>query len=344
MEGVVDPGFGRHVFPWLAAEQATVAFPEHEFTAAAEHEGDYRRTCRRGYARMMRNRVAIAAVCRNVAGILPVTIRRLASLMSLFAASRVFVYENDSSDATKLMLRRWAARDRRIDVTTETIGHPVNPKRRCPARAERMARYRARCHESIVSRADDFDFVIVVDMDLIGGWSEEGVANSLGHDGWDFVGANGLIYRRSGLDANQLRQYDAWALRWRDDEEPLSTALASRLVPRRGEPLLAVGSCFGGIGIYTIDAFTAGSYEAGDCEHVTFHRSLRRRGFQRLFLNPSLITLYGRRHRSTDPFLRKARAACAWLGGVADVPWRYGCPEGAMVWLESGDERLAACA
>ncbi|MEO1085295.1 MAG: hypothetical protein AAFY88_13735 [Acidobacteriota bacterium] len=56
---------------------------------------------------------------------------------------------------------------------------------------------------------------------------------------------------------------------------------------------MPVVSCFGGLAVYSFEAFTCGARYAGpECEHVAFHRDLRRRGFGRQFLNPSQIVLY----------------------------------------------------
>jgi hypothetical protein len=69
----------------------------------------------------------------------------------------------------------------------------------------------------------------------------------------------------------------------------------------RGESLFPLTSCFGGLGVYRMKAFAAGEYDSGtDIEHVPFHRSMRQNGYGRVFLNPSQITLYGRRHRTYD--------------------------------------------
>ena len=65
--------------------------------------------------------------------------------------------------------------------------------------------------------------------------------------------------------------------------------------------MVPVTSCFGGLGIYRTEALLAGCYGARDCEHIDLHRSMREKGFTRTFLNPSQITLYGRKHRSLDP-------------------------------------------
>lgn len=296
-------------------------FPEEDFPTAAVRRAEYLRICRRGYARMKQRRVVIAGLCRDVEPILPATILRIERLASLFADARIVVYENDSQDGTKLLLRQWAVGDRRVTAVTENIGQPVNPVRRCVARASRMAAYRARCQRMILDRHPHFDAVALLDMDLVGGWSEDGVANTFGHDDWDVVGANGLVYRRVGVAVNELRQYDTWAYRRHESLQPLESAVVSTIVPLRGQPLVRVGSCFGGLAIYRMEAFAAGSYGGDDCEHVAFHRSLAQRGLSRIFMNPSQLTLYGRRHRSTDPAVQAMLRFWSTLSGRPIQPW-----------------------
>jgi hypothetical protein len=60
----------------------------------------------------------------------------------------------------------------------------------------------------------------------------------------------------------------------------------------RGDALLPVESCFGGLGVYRMACLNAGEYGGGDCEHVIFHNNLRRAGLNQLFLNPNQIVLY----------------------------------------------------
>jgi hypothetical protein len=289
--------------PPLVAEDAeflATAFPEHAFPAVECLAESYRRACRRGYAKMARSRVAITGLARNLGGILPLTIQRLEVLAGCFADHRVIVFENDSTDDTRGLLRRWETTNGRVKVVCEDLRDPVNPATRCPARAERMADYRRRCQEQVLASCGGFNFTIIVDLDILGGWSVDGVANTFGHDGWDFVGANGLIVRRRGLAANHVQQYDTWALRFDPDLTPLSTVEAAGIVYGRGEPLVRVTSCFGGLGIYTMDAYAAGRYATDDLEHATLHRSMIAAGHDRLFLNPSQFVVYGRRHRFGD--------------------------------------------
>lgn len=302
---------------------STSEFPEDAFPPVPEHAREHHRTCQRGRLAMAQARVAITGLARNLGSVLPTTIARVERLGRLFADHRVIVYENDSTDDTKLILRSWAARNRRIHVTTEDCSDPVNPTTRCLQRIERMARYRTHCQDAVRAICPDYDFTIVIDLDVAGGWSEEGVASTFGQEGWDFVGANGLIYRREGFDFNALRQYDMWALRFDEAMTPLPTQDARRYRFRRGEPLVPVTSCFGGLGIYSMSAYLAGRYAAADLEHAEFHRELRRQGFKRLFLNPSQVLVYGRRHRFGDGLV--AGILRAW-GGVSGRPadrWQF---------------------
>jgi len=302
---------------------STSDLPEDAFPPVPEHAREQQRHCQRGRAAMARSRVAITGLARNLGAILPTTIARIERLGSLFADHRVIVYENDSSDDTKPILQSWAVRNRRIHVMTEDCSDPINPTTRCLHRIERMARYRTHCQDAVRALCDDYDFTLVIDLDVAGGWSEDGVANTFGHEGWDFVGANGLIYRREGFDFNALRQYDMWALRFDEALTPLPTQDARRYRFRRGEPLVPVTSCFGGLGIYSMPAYLAGRYAAADLEHAEFHRELRRQGFRRLFLNPSQVLVYGRRRRFGDGIVAGILHAWERVSGRPAHRWQF---------------------
>jgi hypothetical protein len=291
------------------------AFPERAFPPVAGGAAAFLAACRRGYAAMAAARVAITGLARNVADVLPLSIGRVEDLGGLFADYRVIVYENDSTDDTRGQLERWARANRRVHVVSEDLHDPVNPTTRCLARAERMAHYRRRCQELVLARCGQFDATIIIDLDILGGWSLDGIASTFGSRDWDFVGANGLVFRRHGLEPNHVRQYDTWALRFDADLTPLPTASAGGIVFGRGEPLVPVTSCFGGVGVYTMDAFRAGRYATDDLEHATFHRAMIAGGFPRLWLNPSQIVVYGRRHRFGDGLAGAVLDAAAWVTG-----------------------------
>lgn len=280
-----------------------ITFPESDFLPPRELQAEYERRVQLGQQRMSTSTAVIAGLARDVAGILPLTIARIEQIGVMFADYRVVIYENDSRDDTPRLLTEWAARNSRVHVTIERRGDPINPNTRCLKRAERMAHYRNQCLESIRARFADFGHVIIVDTDLADGWSFDGLANTFGHDDWDFVGSNGLILKRVGWQLNVAMQYDAWAFRTDEAFTSYSTKQVNHMSWTRGASLVPVTCSFGGLGVYRMPAYLAGQYAGHDVDHVTHQQIARPQGFTRTFLNPSQIALYGRHLRSLDPVI-----------------------------------------
>lgn len=245
-----------------------------------------------GLERMQSMPIVICGLARNVARVLHKTIRRVEAIGSMFKSYRVLVYENDSSDVTAYAMQGWASVNPQVSCYCSKQGQPVNRSIRCPKRATRMAKYRNELREEVVRQRGGASHVIVVDMDMNGGWSLEGIANSFGYNNWDFMGSNGVMFRKYGVDNMRPVYYDVWAFRWAGSDEPTQPEKINPLVWQRGEPPVAINSCFGGLGLYRIEAFEQCSYDGSDCEHVPFHRKMREAGMGRLFMNPSQISLY----------------------------------------------------
>ncbi len=247
-------------------------------------------------------RIVFCGLARNVADILPLTRTRLERTGALFRDYRIFLYENDSHDCTSRLLADWHSANSRMSFRSDGLGRPQHPSIRCLNRAADMAEYRNRCQQEVAERWSDFDFVCVVDTDLLGGWSDEGLAHSFGSQPWDFVGAYGTINRRRHLTLKALH-YDVWAYREFGDYTPVDGRVGNALSWNCGEPLVPVYSCFGGLGVYLMPAWLSARYSGEDCEHVTLHRSMRAAGYGRQFLNPSQRTCYGRKPRRFDSLL-----------------------------------------
>ncbi|MDG2381527.1 MAG: hypothetical protein P8N76_07625 [Pirellulaceae bacterium] len=272
---------------------------------------------------MKSRRVVIAGLARDLDAILPLTISRIEALGKLFEEYHVIVYENDSADHTLELLQAWASSNPRVTICSEVRNDPVNQAERCLSRAARMAYYRTQCQQQITQQYSHFDNVILVDMDLEGGWSADGIANTFGHSDWDFVGAFGIIFRRQLLAPNCVTHYDAWAYRVDEAYTPMTTKEVNSILFRRGDPLQAVTSCFGGLGIYRMPAYLEGRYDGTDVEHVTFHRQMRDRGYRRTYLNPSQITIYGRKHRTLDHVAARMLRVVDAIPGRVATEWNF---------------------
>jgi hypothetical protein len=240
----------------------------------------------RGRKRMAESRAVFCGLARDVADVLPDNVRRLAAIGRLFADFGVVVYENDSHDATPDLLAAWQAADERVVVRSERLGVERFPPLRDLARSAWLARCRNRARALALEHFGHFEWVIVVDLDLLG-WCPNGIASSFGGEPFDVMGSNGLSFWRG-----RPTYYDAWALRTLDDPEPLDSRDVQFAFLPRGTPPEPVRSCFGGLAIYRMQAFRAACYAGHDCEHVCLHEAMRAAGHGEIFLNPSMIARY----------------------------------------------------
>ncbi len=303
-----------------------IRFDEHHFPPRKEAAHRFMQKVTVGYDRMAGSTIVLAGLARNVAAVLPATMLRMELLGRTFADYRIVIFENDSIDQTVPLLVEWAASNSRVEIVSESLGAPPSRPIRCSDRADRMAYYRRQCQTTIREKYSDAEYVGLIDTDVEGGWSPDGVASTFSQDGWDFVGSNGLIYKRRGFQANAIAHYDAWAYRDDTNFTPLSTKYVNRLRHNRGEPMVPLPSCFGGLGFYRMKAYLAGVYEGGDIEHVSFHRSMREQGYDRTFLNPDQIVVYGRKHRRMDCWLKRCQSLMYGCFLSRRAPWRFEKP------------------
>lgn len=272
------------------------AFDENRYKPLPRHAGEYRRLVKRGFENMKEKSTVICGTARNVQAFMATTVARVEALGSMFGDYAVLVFENDSTDETLPLLKAWADANPRVVILTERRDDPVNPGTRCPDRATRMATYRNKYLDFIRENMSNYSHVAVADMDLPDGWSYEGAANTFGHVGWDFVGSNGIMYIAAPKKPVRCVHFDAWAFRQLGHPEPHKPQEVNPLQFVRGQPMLPMHSCFGGLGFYNMKAFLSSRYEGGDCEHVPFHTGMRNAGHGKIYMNPSQMVLYGTRN------------------------------------------------
>lgn len=245
---------------------------------------------------MLGHTVAFCCLVRSLGGIAHLTVERIKSLGSLFSGYSAIIIENDSDDNTATILEEWAAGDRNIAVHSEQLGVRRYSQTRCLERASYMSGLRNMYLEILRRRQGLPDYVIVLDTDLQGGWSEDGIASTFGYEDWDAVGSNGLSVWQGkcedGSRTRSLTHFDTWAFRRYGKPEAEPHSVVSNYAFCRGEPMVRVFSCFGGLAVYRSEAMESAFYSGEDCEHVPFYRRMQESGFDRIFLNPSQIVLY----------------------------------------------------
>lgn len=259
-----------------------------------------------GYARLATSKIAVVGLARNCGVRLAENLGRLEHLVAGCCQWQLHIESNDCTDQTLDVLHEFCGQHPQATFHYQTLGRQQYTAEFSGPRTIALAEYRDACQRWVRDCAAESDYVIVVDWDQWGGWSEPGIANGLG---WlvELQGAYGMAsvslmeHAVMVSDANGTRSstawlhYDAWALRgvgqpgnYVDDYTAGQGGWKHQWLPPVGSQPALVASAFGGLCIYRTDAYLRGTYDGtSDCEHVPFHRSIARATGQHLYLNPS---------------------------------------------------------
>lgn len=266
----------------------SVEFPEELFPA--QNQAAFQKKVAAGYEYMRGMKVVICGLTKDDEPILPLTIARIEKTGCFFRDYRVIVYENDSRDNTLDLLKKWEVTNPKVTIIAESISGTEIMQW---SRTEKLAHFRNRYLQQIKEDKEyaTFDFVIVVDMDLKGGWSNDGIATSFARLDWDIVAANSIGY-------HNLRKtyYDMFALL---PKNIFKNGFVYKIFGEgwqlhRGDPLIRIQSGFGGLALYRKEAIMSRQYSGSiEGERVCEHISLNTDNSLRCFLNPSQITITG---------------------------------------------------
>lgn len=235
-----------------------------------------------GLAAASRKSCVFVGLARNVSGVLQLNANRIEQMGSMFREYGVVVVENDSTDDTKSLLAQWEQANPNVFVRSFDNGRPhlVGFE---PERVANLAEYRNIARDLVEDRYPDFDFVCVLDLDVWGGFA--GIETSVAwHEVTPDAGGLASVSVWETEDGHKAH-YDQWAYR-RHGWDCRFEAFFNYWVPPCGADIIPVRSAFGGMAIYKTQAFLSARYEGGDCEHVRFHRNIRRNGHM-MYLNPS---------------------------------------------------------
>jgi len=171
-----------------------------------------------------------------------------------------------------------------------------------------LGKLRQRCNDWIkdINKFFSVDYVIIIDLDLDGGWSYDGIFNSFGYSDWSAMTANGFEYKEKKIESEQGVEYleyerlffDTFAYKKYGSWEVLDSEETNRLKFDRGEEPFKVYSNFNGVGIYKYEDMidcTFGAHQNPDGTVINewsfMHNQMIKNGCD-IYLNPSLITLY----------------------------------------------------
>ena len=247
--------------------------------------------------------VLLAGPVRNASAQIENDLGRLLISFDQFKKVFCFVVESDSSDDTITKLEYFSK-----TIPNFSFISVGELSKKYPKRTDRIAYCRNLIIDAVAndSKYSVIDYVAMADMDGMNGLvTREKIAQCWEVDEpWDVITANqlGEYYDIWALSHPYWNPMDCWEQK-RQLENILSDVAAhdiaigskqSPIDPRAD--LIEVDSAFGGLGIYTREAFLAGRYAGTDnqaggidvADHIPFHRDLRKKGF-RIFINPALI-------------------------------------------------------
>lgn len=274
----------------------SVQFPEAFYLSHSPNTEKYSTYINIGYSQLYSRHFLFCGLARNCEKQLKLNHERilyLRHITNIHSYSYKFI-ENDSTDNTASYIKD------NVIGESFTLEVPLLQGKSLLRRTV-MADMR----NKYVPKESIYDYVVVYDMDIEGGFSYEGFLHSIGyleeHSSVGAVTANGIQYRINSDNRIERLFYDTWAYRpLKNKEEDESKYNLLRF--NRGETPFAVESNFGGMGIYRGSIFTKNhiQYTNEDCDHVTIHKQIREMGFK-VVLNPSLIVLYSPNYYTHNP-------------------------------------------
>jgi len=247
--------------------------------------------------------ILLAGPVRNASAQIENDFSRLFASLNQFKQVHCLIIESDSDDDTVLRLEQFQKQFQNFSFVS--VGQL---SKRLSKRTDRIAY----CRNLIIGAVSDdpkysaIDYIAMADMDGMNGLiTSEKIAQCWEVDEpWDVITANqlGEYYDVWALIHPYWNPMDCWEQK-RKLENILGDQAAQNIAVRCKQAaidpradLIEVDSAFGGLGIYTREAFLAGRYAGTDdqsgaidvADHVPFHRDLRKGGY-RIFINPALI-------------------------------------------------------
>ncbi|WP_162418340.1 hypothetical protein [Cyclobacterium roseum] len=271
----------------------------------------YEKIISRGYDLMGNSTIVICSIVRDCEKNLKKNIPRLNQITKKFKNFQILIFENDSIDNTKSILQDWQKNNDKVFISCHKfneypINHDLNKrinKYYSSHRISKMAAYRNQYMEEIRRKKQNFDFMMVIDLD-INNFSQAGIAHSFGlADQWDAVSANGISYS----PLLKKRYHDSYALIEmgnQDGIQKLEQIKANQYkwsFLKKKMPLIPVYSAFGGLALYHFDCIKDKSYlvipndKEGvevKCEHFSIHDQIQKEVKQGIFINPNMIVNY----------------------------------------------------
>lgn len=259
--------------------------------------------------------IIFCGIIRNVASTIERNIACLNRTGQFFREYKIYLYENDSSDETVNILNN--IKNDNIEFFSETrsdmnyvkdLYNGIDPwhYNRCKILSDCRNKYLSKVYNSYYN----FDYMCVIDMDVKGAWSYDGILSGIkcleSQENIACVSSYGIVSENNKLKLEDIEKsdyifYDSFAFRPKNisgGTHMLDTLRFNSLKFNRGDEPIEVRSNFNGLAIYKIHKlhgikYGAKSWQDGhtDPDHVVFHDQLINYGYK-IMLDPSMIVSY----------------------------------------------------
>jgi len=297
-------------------------FPEDLFAPSNSQKALYNYKLNIGNNICKDKKVIFCGICRDVGDVLERNILRLHRTGRMFKDYHIFLYENDSSDNTVDILNNYKSDKLHFISTTRSDknyredldnGKDKWHYNRCCILAECRNHYL-----DYINQLPDFDLLCVVDIDLKGGWSYDGIKHGLftlySDEKNSCVSSYGVLTEKTNeatleeIDPKNYLMYDSFAFRpvGIDSLHMLRTPSYNYINFNRADDPINVWSNFGGMAFYKANTIKGLKYGAKewktgyvDPDHVVFNRQLIKLNYN-IILDPSMIVSYSNHKYSHD--------------------------------------------
>lgn len=282
-------------------------FPDEYFPIADNLIKDFAYKLDIGREKAKKLNILFCAACKNVENTIKKIITIVDDTASYFNSYNIFLYENNSSDNTIEHIK--SLNHKNLILKTEWLENSsycrsnISQFERC----NYIANARNKYVNFINENHHKYDYVFVFDADIEGGWSNNGILNSIYYleENKDFGCMTSYCVLASARGGNledfpsdQWLMFDSFAFRFYGNWNfPNDLYMYNYIKIERGQLPMLVNSNFNGLAIYKPQCFIDNKYFVSnhgsdfmtDSEHIGFHKKIYEKGLK-ILLNPSMIT------------------------------------------------------
>jgi len=257
--------------------------------------------------------IIICSIVRDAEKGLKQNIPVIKQFIRFFGNYTIIIFENDSRDGTKKVLKEWQSEDPdHIHVYMEDgVFNATIPKSgdvSCnpffsEKRIAKMVYLRNQYLDKIDTLCLFADYLMVVDLDVAKLDLNSILSSFESKVKWDAVTSFGY----SLSPRLRSRYHDTYALTELGDEDnPQTENKIKKLADKYGhlkksDDWIRVFSAFGGLAIYKYDAIKGIRYQLLEnddprvqvrCEHFSIYKQMKERGYDNIYINPAMVLKY----------------------------------------------------